>query len=109
MKYTTLNNIAQVGLDYFTENFEETDDINDADVVLVRSTDMKSMEMPEKLLAIARAGIGVNNIPLDKCAEEGIVVFNTPGANSNGVKELVLAGMLLASRDIIGGDRKSVV
>ena len=103
MKYTTLNNIAQVGLDYFTENFEETDDINDADVVLVRSTDMKSMEMPEKLLAIARAGIGVNNIPLDKCAEEGIVVFNTPGANSNGVKELVLAGMLLASRDIIGG------
>ena len=103
MKYTTLNNIAQVGLDYFTENFEETDDINDAEVVLVRSTDMKSMEMPEKLLAIARAGIGVNNIPLDKCAEEGIVVFNTPGANSNGVKELVIAGMLLASRDIIGG------
>ena len=103
MKYTTLNNIAQVGLDYFTESFEETDDINDAEVVLVRSTDMKSMEMPEKLLAIARAGIGVNNIPLDKCAEEGIVVFNTPGANSNGVKELVIAGMLLASRDIIGG------
>ena len=103
MKYTTLNNIAQIGLDYFTENFEETDDINDAEVVLVRSTDMKSMEMPEKLLAVARAGIGVNNIPLDKCAEKGIVVFNTPGANSNGVKELVIAGMLLASRDIIGG------
>ncbi|MBR3770609.1 MAG: phosphoglycerate dehydrogenase, partial [Lachnospiraceae bacterium] len=75
----------------------------EADGILVRSASMHEMELPENLLAVARAGAGVNNIPLDKCAEKGIVVFNTPGANANGVKELVIAGMLLASRDVVGG------
>ena len=75
----------------------------DADAILVRSAKMHEMELPANVKAIARAGAGVNNIPVDKCAEQGIVVFNTPGANANGVKELVLAGMLLASRDIVGG------
>ncbi len=102
-KYNCLNPIAQVGLDNFDNKYIKTDDINDADGVLVRSASMHEMELPEKLLAVARAGAGVNNIPLDKCAEKGIVVFNTPGANANGVKELVFAGMLLASRDITGG------
>ena len=77
--------------------------MEDADAVLVRSAAMHDLELPDGLYAVARAGAGVNNIPLDKCAEKGIVVFNTPGANANGVKELVIAGMLLASRDIIGG------
>lgn len=102
-KYTCLNPIAGVGLEKFTENFEKTDSINDAQGVLVRSASMHDMEMPEGLLAIARAGAGVNNIPLEDCAKKGIVVFNTPGANANGVKELVIAGMLLASRDVVGG------
>ncbi len=102
-KYTCLNPIAQVGLEKFTGNFSKTDDIKDAQGVLVRSASMHDMEMPEGLLAIARAGAGVNNIPLDDCAKKGIVVFNTPGANANGVKELVIAGMLLASRDVVGG------
>ena len=102
-KYNCLNPIAQVGLNNFDNKYIKTDDINDADGVLVRSASMHEMELPEKLLAVARAGAGVNNIPLDKCAEKGIVVFNTPGANANGVKELVFAGMLLASRDITGG------
>jgi len=102
-KYNCLNPIAKVGLDNFDNKYIKTDDINDADGVLVRSASMHEMELPEKLLAVARAGAGVNNIPLDKCAEKGIVVFNTPGANANGVKELVFAGMLLASRDITGG------
>lgn len=83
--------------------YEKTDDFNAAEVALVRSAAMHDMELPKPLLAVARAGAGVNNIPLDKCAEQGIVVFNTPGANANGVKELVIAGMLLASRDITGG------
>ena len=102
-KYHCLNPIADVGLEKFTKDYEKTGDVNEADGILVRSAAMHDMELPEKLLAVARAGAGVNNIPLDKCAEQGIVVFNTPGANANGVKELVIAGMLLASRDIIGG------
>lgn len=102
-KYTCLNPIAQVGLEKFTGDFSKTDDIKDAQGVLVRSASMHDMEMPEGLLAIARAGAGVNNIPLEDCAKKGIVVFNTPGANANGVKELVIAGMLLASRDVVGG------
>ena len=102
-KYHCLNQIAAVGLDKFTENFGKTDDVKEADGILVRSAAMHDMELPENLLAVARAGAGVNNIPLEKCAEKGIVVFNTPGANANGVKELVIAGMLLACRDIVGG------
>lgn len=101
--YHCLNPIADVGLDLFVKYYEKTDDVNAADAVLVRSASMHDMELPEKLCAVARAGAGVNNIPLDKCAEKGIVVFNTPGANANGVKELVLAAMIYASRDIVGG------
>ena len=102
-RYTCLNPIAQVGLNGFDDTYEKTEALADADAALVRSAKMHEMELPEKLCAIARAGAGVNNIPLDKCADHGIVVFNTPGANANGVKELVFAGMLLAARDIIGG------
>lgn len=102
-KINCLNPIANIGLDIFDDNYVITDDFNEADGVLVRSAAMHDMELPKNLKAIARAGAGVNNIPLDKCAEEGIVVFNTPGANANGVKELVMAGLLLASRDIVGG------
>lgn len=102
-KYKCLNPISQVGTDFFTNDYEETQDIDQADAVLVRSANMHEMELPKNVAVIARAGAGVNNIPLDKCAEQGIVVFNTPGANANGVKEMVIAGMLLASRDIVGG------
>lgn len=102
-KYHCLNPIANIGLSNFDNKYIKTEDINDAEGVLVRSASMHEMDMPEKLLCIARAGAGVNNIPLDACAEKGIVVFNTPGANANGVKELVFAGMLLAARDITGG------
>ena len=102
-QYHCLNPIAQVGLDKFTDEFVKTEDVNAAQGILVRSAAMHDMELSDNLLAVARAGAGVNNIPLDKCAEKGIVVFNTPGANANGVKELVIAGMLLASRDIVGG------
>ena len=98
-----LNPISKVGLDRLTADYKVTDNMNDAEGVLVRSASMHEMDLPENLLAVARAGAGVNNIPLDKCAEKGIVVFNTPGANANGVKELVFAGMLYASRDIVGG------
>ena len=101
--YHCLNNISEVGLKHLPNDFKETDSIAEADAVLVRSANMKDMELPDKLIAIGRAGAGVNNIPLDECSEKGIVVFNTPGANANGVKELVIAGMLLASRDIVGG------
>ena len=101
-KVKCLNPIAACGLDLLGENYTVTDDA-DAEAILVRSASMHEMELSDKLLAVARAGAGVNNIPLDKCAEQGIVVFNTPGANANGVKELVVAGMLLAARDIIGG------
>ncbi len=103
MKYTCLNPIADVGLNFFTDEYVKTDNIKEADVVLVRSVAMHDMEFDSNLKAIARAGAGVNNIPLEKCAEQGIVVFNTPGANANGVKELVIAGLILASRDIVGG------
>lgn len=102
-QYHCLNPIANVGLDLFDENYKKVEDMKDAQAVLVRSAAMHDLELPENLCAIARAGAGVNNIPLEKCADAGIVVFNTPGANANGVKELVFAGMLLASRDIIGG------
>lgn len=98
-----LNPISQVGLENLTADYQLTEDVNAADGILVRSASMHEMELPERLLAVARAGAGVNNIPLDKCAEKGIVVFNTPGANANGVKELVVAGMLLAARDVVGG------
>lgn len=99
----TLNKISQVGLDGFTDDFSFTEDFEEADVAVVRSADIKEYEFNDNLLAIARAGAGVNNIPIDKCSEKGIVVFNTPGANANAVKELVIAGLLLASRDIAGG------
>jgi len=102
-KYHCLNPIAHIGLQRFNDKYTRTDDVNEAEGILVRSASMHEMELSDNLLAVARAGAGVNNIPLDKCAEKGIVVFNTPGANANGVKELVIAGMLLASRDIIGG------
>jgi len=102
-KYKCLNPIAKVGLNNFSDQYEAVDNIDDADGVLVRSANMNEMEFSDNLLAIARAGAGVNNIPVDRCADEGIVVFNTPGANANGVKEMVIAAMLIASRDIIGG------
>ena len=102
-QYHCLNPISNIGLSRFTEEYQKTDSMEDAEGVLVRSAAMHDLELPKKLLAVARAGAGTNNIPLEKCAEQGIVVFNTPGANANGVKELVLAGMLLASRDVVGG------
>jgi D-3-phosphoglycerate dehydrogenase len=100
-KIATLNKISPVGLGKLTDDYEIIDDINEAQAVVVRSQDMKSMEFSDNLLAIARAGVGVNNIPIDTCSGKGIVVFNTPGANANAVKELVIAGMLLASRNIV--------
>ena len=102
-QYHCLNPIAQKGLDIFDEGYKNSDTIDGSQAVLVRSAKMHDMELPESVAVIARAGAGVNNIPVKECAEKGIVVFNTPGANANGVKELVLAGMLLASRDIVGG------
>ena len=102
-KFHCLNNISPIGLKNFTSQYEQVSDIEDAHGILVRSAAMHDMEFSDNLLAIARAGAGVNNIPLQRCAEKGIVVFNTPGANANGVKELVFAGMLLASRDIVEG------
>ncbi|NLZ37520.1 MAG: 3-phosphoglycerate dehydrogenase [Clostridiales bacterium] len=103
-KIKLLNKIAAVGTDNFDkEKYIVGEDIETPDAIMVRSADMLSMDMNPELKAIARAGAGVNNIPVDKCAEKGIVVFNTPGANANGVKELAIAAMLLASRDIIGG------
>lgn len=105
IKVNCLNPISELGTGLFGDNYEMTENFADADVALVRSAAMHDMDLPDSLLAVARAGAGVNNIPLDKCAEQGVVVFNTPGANANGVKELVLCGMLLASRDIIGGNK----
>ena len=102
-KIYCLNNIAKIGTDGFRSGYSLIDSIDEAAGVLVRSADMKEMTFPAGLRAIARAGAGVNNIPLDRCAEEGIVVFNTPGANANSVKELVLCGMLLSARDVAGG------
>lgn len=101
--YVCLNPIAQVGLDVLEEGYQKVEDIKDAQAALVRSASMHDMDLPDSLEVVARAGAGVNNIPLDQCAEQGIVVFNTPGANANGVKELVVAAMLLATRDIVGG------
>ena len=102
-KYNCLNKISKVGTSNFTDNYALTENIDEADAILVRSATMHDMKFGPDVKAIARAGAGVNNIPLDRCAEEGIVVFNTPGANANGVKELVIAGMLLAARDVVGG------
>ena len=102
-KVHCMNNIAKAGTDRLGANYELTDALEDADAIMVRSASLHESQFPKGLLAIARAGAGVNNIPLDRCADEGIVVFNTPGANANAVKELVFAGLLLASRDIVGG------
>ncbi len=102
-KYYCLNPISDVGLEKLTEEYVPAGTMEKADAVLVRSANLHDTEFSQNLKVIARAGAGVNNIPLERCAEEGIVVFNTPGANANGVKELVIAGMFLASRDIIGG------
>ncbi len=101
--YRCLNNISNIGLSRFSEDYQEVHETDQSDVVLVRSANLKEMVFDNQLKAIARAGAGVNNVPVDRCSEAGIVVFNTPGANANGVKELVIAGMLLASRDIVGG------
>ena len=98
-----LNKISPKGTALLTDNYAITDDRNQADGVLVRSADMHNVALPESLLAVARAGAGVNNIPLSDCAEAGVVVFNTPGANANSVMELALCGMLLSSRDVVGG------
>lgn len=103
IKVNCLNPIATCGLDLFSDNYEMTENFADAQAVLVRSAAMHDLELSDNLQAVARAGAGVNNIPLDKCADKGIVVFNTPGANANGVKELVIAGLVLASRDVKGG------
>lgn len=102
-EYYCLNPISAVGLDKFPAKYENADCMQEADAILVRSADMHNLEVAEKTAAVARAGAGVNNIPLEKMTKKGVVVFNTPGANANGVKEMVIAGMLLASRDIIGG------
>jgi len=103
-QYKTLNPIAECGISLFNENYTEVEDLQKADAVLVRSASMHDMTDVPNLLAVARAGAGVNNIPVSQYAEKGIVVFNTPGANANGVKELVIAAMLMASRDLIGGN-----
>lgn len=102
-KVNCLNPIANIGLDLLTDNYQIVDQFSDADAVLVRSASMHDLELHPALEAIARAGAGVNNIPLDKCAEKGIVVFNAPGANANSVKEIVIAALLMASRDLMGG------
>lgn len=102
-KVHCLNNISKKGLDCFTNDYEIVDSIDEANVILVRSANMHDMELPDSVKCVARAGAGVNNIPLEALAEKGIPVFNTPGANANAVKELVLAGLLLSCRDIIGG------
>ena len=103
MRLHCLNPISKYGTELLGDKYELTDKVEEAQGILVRSASMHKMELSKNLLAVARAGAGVNNIPLDTCAEAGVVVFNTPGANANGVKELVIAGMLLASRDIVGG------
>lgn len=103
-KILTLNKISPVGLSLLTDNYTYSDSEINPDGILLRSFKMHDMELPESLLAVARCGAGVNNIPIDKCSEKGIVVFNTPGANANAVKELVLTALLLSSRDIIGGN-----
>ena len=99
----TLNNISKVGLDRLTDQYELTEDIEKANGIVVRSYKMHDMDFSDNLLAIGRAGAGVNNIPLDRCADEGIVVFNAPGANSNAVKELVIAGLIVGARNMYEG------
>ena len=98
-----LNPISPKGTALWKEEYQKTDDLAAADAIMVRSAQMHELTFDKKLLAVARAGAGVNNIPLERCAQEGIVVFNTPGANANGVVEMALCGMLLGSRDVIGG------
>lgn len=105
IKVNCLNPISDYGMKLLTEKYQVTEEFNEAEAALVRSAAMHDVELPESLACIARAGAGVNNIPLEKCAQKGIVVFNTPGANANGVKELVVAGLMLASRDLVGGMR----
>ena len=102
-KIKLYNNIAPIGIQQFTADYEVGDDIENEDAILVRSANLHNIEYSDHLKCIARAGAGTNNIDIDACTQRGIVVFNTPGANSNAVKELVFAGMLLASRDIYGG------
>ena len=103
-KIKLMNKIAAVGTDVFDKNiYEVSDSVENPDAIMVRSASLHDMAFPESLLAISRAGAGVNNIPTDACAEQGIVVFNTPGANANGVKELAVAALMLASRDVVGG------
>ena len=102
-KIHCLNAISKHGTDLLTADYELTDNVKEAEGILVRSASLHEMEFPNSLLAVARAGAGVNNIPLDACAQEGIVVFNTPGANANAVKELVIGALMLASRDVLGG------
>ena len=102
-QYHCLNPISERGLGLFGDNYKKADTLDNCEAVLVRSAKMHDLELPQQVCAVARAGAGVNNIPVKEYAEKGVVVFNTPGANANGVKELVLAGMLLASRDIVGG------
>lgn len=102
-KILTLNKISKTGLEHFSDNYQYSDDMKDADAIMVRSASMHDMELDKSVLAIARAGAGVNNIPLDKCSEKGIVVFNTPGANANAVKELVLSSLFMSSRKINEG------
>lgn len=99
----SLNKISPKGMALWTKDYQTVDDLEQADAVLVRSANMHEMHLPEGLLAVARAGAGVNNIPLTTCAEKGVVVFNTPGANANSVMEMTLCGMLLACRDVVGG------
>ncbi len=96
----TLNKISKIGLDHFTDQYEIVDDINTANGIIVRSQDMHDMDFPDSLVAIARAGAGVNNIPLERCADAGIAVFNAPGANSNAVKELVIASLIMSARNL---------
>jgi len=104
MNIKTLNKISQVGLKYFDKDkYKVSDENNNPDAIIVRSYKMHDMEFNDNLKAIARAGAGVNNIPIDRCTKQGIVVFNTPGANANAVKEIVIASLFLASRDIVGG------
>ena len=98
-----LNKISAKGTDLWTDKYQVTEQLDAAEAILVRSAAMHEMELPKSLAAVARAGAGVNNIPLDRCAEQGVVVFNTPGANANGVKEMAICGMLLGSRDVVGG------
>ncbi len=102
-KVKTLNKIAKIGLDVFDDKYTFGDEVENPDGIILRSFNMHELELPKSLSAIARAGAGVNNIPIDKCSENGIVVFNTPGANANAVKELVIAGLLLASRKVVQG------